>query len=132
MTMLAGIGLLIAILIPADSPMRAADGQLTSFSAPVMRSIVPLIFLLFVISGVVYGYMAGTFKTTKDVIGSMSKAMGSMSYYVVMAFFCALFIDAFGKSNLGALLAIEGAQFLKAMNLPSMVTIVGLILSALC
>lgn len=126
-TMLAGIGLLVAILIPENSPMRASDGELTSFAAPVMRSIVPLIFLLFVIPGVVYGYMAGTFKTTKDVIGAMSKAMGSMSYYVVMAFFCALFIDAFGKSNLGALLAIEGAQFLKTMNLPSMVTIVGLI-----
>lgn len=126
-TMLAGVGLLVAILWPEDSPMRAPDGQLTSFAAPVMRSIVPLIFLLFVIPGVVYGYLAGTFKTTKDVIGAMSKAMGSMSYYVVMAFFCALFIDAFGKSNLGALLAIEGAQFLKAMNLPSMVTIVGLI-----
>lgn len=50
-----------------------------------------------------------------------------MSYYIVMAFFCALFIDAFGKSNLGALLAIEGAQFLKTLALPSMVTIVGLI-----
>ncbi len=126
-SMLAGIALLVAVLIPEDSPMRAADGQLTSFSAPVMRSIVPLIFLLFVIPGVVYGYMSGTFKTTKDIIQSMSKAMDSMSYYIVMAFFCALFIDAFGKSNLGALLAIEGAQVLKTLALPSMVTIVGLI-----
>lgn len=127
LTMLAGIALLVAVLIPENSPMRSAEGELTSFSAPVMRSIVPLIFLLFVIPGVVYGYMAGTFKTTKDVIMSMSKAMDSMSYYIVMAFFCALFIDAFGKSNLGALLAIEGAQFLKTLALPSMVTIVGLI-----
>jgi aminobenzoyl-glutamate transport protein len=44
-----------------------------------------------------------------------------------MAFFCALFIDAFGKSNLGALLAIEGAQVLKALSLPAMVTIVGIV-----
>jgi len=125
--MLAGIGLLIAILWPADSPMRSAEGELTSFSAPIMRSIVPLIFLLFLVPGVVYGVMSGTFKTTKDVIDSMTKAMNSMAYYMVMAFFCALFIDAFGKSNLGALLAIEGATFLKTLQLPSMVTIVGLI-----
>ncbi|UAA40124.1 AbgT family transporter [Paraneptunicella aestuarii] len=125
--MVGGIVALVAILWPADSPMRAANGELTSFAAPVMRSIVPLIFLLFLLPGVVYGYIAGTFKTTRDVIGSMTKAMESMAYYVVMAFFCALFIDAFSKSNLGALLAIEGAQVLKAMNLPSMVTIVGLI-----
>ncbi|MGB0925065.1 MAG: AbgT family transporter, partial [Pseudoalteromonas shioyasakiensis] len=38
-----------------------------------------------------------------------------------------LFIAAFSKSNLGALLAIEGAQLLKAMALPSSVTVVGII-----
>jgi len=120
--MLGGIVLLVAILWPADSPMRSPDGELTSFSAPVMRSIVPLIFLLFLV-----GILSGTFKSSKDIIDSMTKAMNSMAYYMVMAFFCALFIDAFGKSNLGALLAIEGATFLKALQLPSMVTIVGLI-----
>ena len=53
--------------------------------------------------------------------------MSGMAYYIVMAFFCALFIAAFSKSNLGALLAIEGAQLLKAMALPSSVTVVGII-----
>lgn len=127
LTMLAGIGILVAILIPESSPMRAPDGQLTSFAAPVMQSIVPLIFLLFLLPGVVYGFMSGTYSSTKDMIDSMTKAMQGMSYYIVMAFFCALFIDAFGKSNLGALLAIEGAEVLKSLALPSMVTIVGII-----
>jgi aminobenzoyl-glutamate transport protein len=127
LTMLAGIAALIFVLVPSDSPMRDANGQLTSFAAPVMQSIVPLIFLLFMMPGVVYGYMSGTFKTSKDIIDTMTKAMQGMSYYIVMAFFCALFIDAFGKSNLGALLAIEGAEFLKTLQLPSMVTIVGII-----
>lgn len=92
-----------------------------------MRSIVPLIFLLFIIPGTVYGFMAGSFSCSRDVINAMSKVMQGMSYYIVMAFFCALFIDAFAKSNLGTLLAVEGATFLQAMNLPSMVTIVGII-----
>ena len=126
-TMLLGIVALIAILVPESSPMRDAQGSLTSFSAPVMQSIVPLIFLLFLLPGVVYGFMSGSYSTTKDMIDSMTKAMQGMSYYIVMAFFCALFIDAFGKSNLGALLAIEGAQVLQALALPSMVTIVGII-----
>ena len=126
-TMLLGVAALVAILVPESSPMRDAEGQLTSFAAPVMQSIVPLIFLLFLLPGVVYGYMSGTYKSTKDMIDSMTKAMQGMSYYIVMAFFCALFIDAFGKSNLGALLAIEGAEVLKSMALPSMVTIVGII-----
>lgn len=127
LVMLAGILALVAILVPESSPLRAPDGQLTSFTAPVMQSIVPMIFLLFLLPGVVYGFMAGTFKSSKDMIDAMTKAMNGMSYYIVMAFFCALFIDAFGKSNLGALLAIEGAQVLKSLALPSMVTIVGII-----
>lgn len=127
LVMLAGIGLLIAILVPDTSPMRDANGELTSFAAPVMQSIVPLIFLLFLLPGVVYGFMSGAYQSSKDMIASMTKAMQGMSYYIVMAFFCALFIDAFGKSNLGALLAIEGAEVLKSLQLPSMVTIVGII-----
>ncbi|MFT5997443.1 MAG: aminobenzoyl-glutamate transport protein, partial [Glaciecola sp.] len=127
LAMLVGIIVLVLILIPETSPMRDANGNLTSFQAPIMQSIVPIIFLLFLIPGVVYGYMAGVYTSTKDMIDSMTKAMNGMSYYIVMAFFCALFIDAFGKSNLGVLLAIEGAGLLQALELPSKVTIVGII-----
>lgn len=127
LVMLGGIVALVLILLPETSPLRAPNGELTSFAAPVMQSIVPLIFLLFILPGVVYGFMSGSFKGSKDMIDAMTKAMNGMSYYIVMAFFCALFIDAFGKSNLGALLAIEGAEVLKALSLPSMVTIVGII-----
>ena len=72
--------------------------------------------------------MSGTFKKTKDVVAGMTKSMGDMKYYIVMVFFCALFIDAFGKSNIGALLALKGASFLQAMQLPGQVTIVGIII----
>ena len=34
------------------------------------------------------------------------EAMGTMAYYLVMVFFAALFIDAFTRSNIGALLAV--------------------------
>lgn len=92
-----------------------------------MRSIVPIIFIVFLIPGIVYGYMSGTFAKTKDVIDSMSKSMTGMSYYIVMAFFCALFIDAFTKSNIGALLALKGAAGLQSLQLPPQVTIVGIV-----
>lgn len=125
--MVLGIVALVAILVPESSPMRDANGSLTTFAAPVMQSIVPIIFLLFLLPGIVYGYVSGTYTSTKDMIDSMTKAMQGMSYYIVMAFFCALFIDAFGKSNLGALLAINGAELLKSLSVPAMLTIVGII-----
>ncbi len=131
-TMALGIALLAFWVWPANSPLRSPDGKLTAFSAPLMQSIVPLIFLLFLFPGVVYGYVAGTIKDHRDMIQGMSKTMSTMGYYLVMIFFCAQFTAAFGRSNLGALLAVEGADFLKALGLPGTVTIVGIIfLSAL-
>lgn len=113
---------------PADSALRSPDGEITAFTAPLMRSIVPLILIIFLIPGVIYGYMSGTFKTVKDIVAGMSKSMGDMKYYIVMVFFCALFIDAFGKSNIGALLALKGAAGLQALALPGQVTVIGVIL----
>ncbi|MBA3640494.1 MAG: AbgT family transporter [Acidobacteriota bacterium] len=127
-TLGAGLVLLTLWALPATSPLRAPDGQLTVFTAPLMRSIVPLIFLLFLVPGVAYGIAAGTVKTAKDVVTGMSKAMSGMGYYIVMAFFAALFTDAFGRSNLGALFALKGATFLQTLQMPGQVTIVGIIM----
>ncbi|MDO6428451.1 AbgT family transporter [Thalassotalea sp. 1_MG-2023] len=126
--MLIGIGLLVLGTVGEDSAFRSENGSLTDFSSPLMQSIVPLIFLLFWLPGIVYGFSVGTFTSTQDMVNAMTKSMHGMAYYVVMAFFCALFISAFGKSNLGALLAIEGAEVLKALALPSSITIVGIII----
>ncbi|MEO1021363.1 MAG: AbgT family transporter [Bacteroidota bacterium] len=127
-TMIAGIIGLVLWALPADSALRAPDGKLESFAAPIMRSIVPIIFLLFWVPGIVYGYFSGGYSKTKDIIEGMTKAMKDMGYYMVMAFFCALFIDAFAKSNIGILVALKGANYLQALNLPAQVTIVGIII----
>lgn len=102
--------------------------QLTASTAPLMLSIVSLIFLLFLIPGIVYGYVAGTISGHKDIVQGMSKTMSTMGYYIVLAFFASLFIAAFGQSNLGALFALKGAGALQALSLPPQVTIVGVII----
>jgi aminobenzoyl-glutamate transport protein len=135
LAMAVTIALFVLTLLPETSPWRApagtvlAEGQsdLLVGAAPLMQSIVALIFVFFVIPGVVYGLAAGTVKTHRDVIAGMSKAMSGMGYYIVMAFFCAQFIYAFGQSNLGALLAIKGANTLREMGLPLGVTLAGIV-----
>jgi p-aminobenzoyl-glutamate transporter AbgT len=84
--------------------------------------------VFFLIPGVVYGIASGTVKTHRDIIAGMSKSMSGMGYYIVMAFFCAQFIYAFGQSNLGALIAVKGAEALKSMQLPMGLTLFGIIL----
>jgi len=125
--MFLGLVVLVAALWPADSPLRSPSGEITDFKAPIMRAIVPLIFLLFLIPGVVFGYAAGVYKKSKDMIDHMSETMRTMGYYIVMAFFCAQFIAAFGNSNIGALLAVKGANFLRALDLAPQVTVAGII-----
>ena len=127
-SMVVGLALLFVTALPEGSAWRAADGQLTTGAAPMMRSIVSLIFLLFLVPGVVYGIAAGTMQSSKDMIDGMSKSMHSMGYYLVIMFFIAQFVYAFGQSNLGVLLALEGAAVLKALAMPASITIIGIII----
>jgi aminobenzoyl-glutamate transport protein len=129
---LAVVALLLTLL-PADTPWAAPPGEdgrraLLVSAAPLMQSIVPIIFVTFLIPGIVYGVASGSVKTHRDVVAGMAKSMSGMGYYIVMAFFCAQFIFAFGQSNLGALLAIKGANALREMAMPLGVTLAGIVL----
>lgn len=120
--------LLAAAAYPLTSPLRNQEHELFEHDSPLMMSIVPLIFIFFLIPGVVYGFASGSFKTHRDIVTGMTKAIGSMNYYLVLAFFAAQFTSAFKESNVGVLLAVKGAEGLKALNMPPQITIVGIIL----
>ena len=127
--------LFVLTLLPEGTPWAADPATLApgthpllAFTAPLMQSIVALIFIFFLIPGVVYGYVAGTAKSHRDIIEGMSKSMSGMGYYIVMAFFAAQFIYAFNQSNLGVLMAIKGANTLQAMGLHMSLMLVGLVL----
>ena len=94
----------------------------------MMESIVPLIAIFFLVPGVLHGVVAGTVKSHRDIVQGMAKSMGTMGYYLVMAFCAAQFTYVFRESNVGALIAIKGAGLLKALQMPGPVTIVGIIL----
>jgi aminobenzoyl-glutamate transport protein len=121
-------GLLTLACLPEDSAFRSKSGELGGHDAPLMQAIVPLIFLFFLIPGVVHGYVSGSVTSHRDIIQGMSKSMSTMGYYLVLVFFAALFIYAFNKSNLGLLLAVKGAGWLQSLQLPGSITIVGIIL----
>jgi aminobenzoyl-glutamate transport protein len=133
LTAVAAGALFALTLMGDDTPWAAApnaEGErlLLTSNAPLMQSIVPIIFIGFLLPGIAYGMSAGTIKEHRDVIAGMTKAMSGMGYYIVMAFFCAQFIYAFGQSNLGALLALKGANALREAALPMGVTLAGIVL----
>ena len=112
--MLAGLFL---SLMPADSIWRDPQGNLASFKAPVMQSIVAIIFMLCAVTGIVYGIISGKFRSSKDFTHSMEEITKTLVQLIVFYFFAAQFMYAFGASNLGALIAVSGAEFLKSLPL---------------
>ncbi len=125
---LAGGGLIaggLLLSLPEGAPFHTRPGE----SSPLLRGVVPLIFLGALVPGLAFGFASGRFRSHKDVIAGMAKPISTMGYYVVLAFFSALFIDAFTRSNLGVLLALEGARVLQAAGLPHWLTLVSLVLA---
>ncbi|MBX2801522.1 MAG: AbgT family transporter [Myxococcales bacterium] len=91
--------------------------QNTLMPSPFLKSIVAMIFLFFVVPGFVYGRSVGTMRGDRDVIDGMAAAMSSMGLYIVLVFFAAQFVAFFKWTNLGAILAVVGADALVAMGL---------------
>ena len=126
------IVLCVALMVPENSLLRGPGGSLTSPQAPAMQIMVPLLLLFFAAPGLIYGFMSKKFVTAKDVTRSMEHITGSLVSFIVFAFFCAQFLYVFGRSNIGTLIALSGAEGLKAMSMPGELTILGVILLTAC
>ena len=124
MALAAAFALIVAA--PASS-MRAPDGSLTGPGSPVMQGLIPLMLVFTLGPSLAYGAVAGTIKNHRQVVDAMATAMAAMGYYIVMVFFAALFTKAFADSNIGALIALQGTEALRALALPPPVTIVGIV-----
>lgn len=85
--------------------------------SPLLRGVVAMILVFFLVPGFVYGRVTGTMRTDRDVIDAMAATMSTMGLYIVLVFFAAQFVAYFGKSNLGMIVAVWGADALRAMGL---------------
>jgi aminobenzoyl-glutamate transport protein len=111
------LGLLLALtIVPENGILRDPETGLVKGS-PFLKGIVAFIFVTFAIPGFVYGKVVGTMKNDRDVIDAMSKSMSSLGMYIVLVFFAAQFVAFFKWTNLGTILAINGAELLQAMSL---------------
>jgi aminobenzoyl-glutamate transport protein len=102
-------------LIPENGFFRADDG--TVLNTPLLRGIVALLFLIGLTAGLAYGYTVGAFKKADDVINGMNDSIKTLVTYLVLVFFAAQFVAWFRWSNLGFLLAVNGADFLQNTNI---------------
>ncbi|MDD2420382.1 MAG: AbgT family transporter [Bacteroidales bacterium] len=133
----AGIGTLVFIalmawtIIPENGLLRDPEtgGVLRS---PFFSGIVVGLLLLFFVPGIIYGIIVGSVKSDKDVVKHMTHSMKGLGGYIVLVFFAAQFIYWFNYSNLGLVVAIDGAQFLSHIGFTGIPLILAfLLLSAI-
>jgi aminobenzoyl-glutamate transport protein len=74
--------------------------------------------MLFLAAGWAYGKAAGTVSTHRDVVKMMAGAMKDLGYYLVLAFAAAHFVAMFNWSNLGLIIAVQGASAIEHSGLP--------------
>jgi aminobenzoyl-glutamate transport protein len=128
----AGLGLLGVIIalamtiIPENGLFRnPVDGSV--LHSPFFDGIIIGILIFFFIPGLIYGIITGSIKNDKDTVKHITHSMSGLSSYIVLVFFAAQFVYFFSYSNLGLILAINGAHALQNINLTGIALIIAFV-----
>lgn len=104
-------------LTPGYTPLIDETKSGTAQLQPFYTALVAGFALLFLVSGLAFGFASGALKSDKDVIEMMIEGIKSLAPYIVFVFFAAHFVAMFNWSRLGPIAAINGAEYLKTMDL---------------
>jgi len=114
-------------IIPENGILRKPDTK-EILHSPFFDGIITGILLFFFIPGLVYGIAVKSIRNDSDLMKHIIKSMGTMSTYIVLVFFAAQFVYFFRYSNLGLIIAIKGAEFLKNIELTGISLIVAFVI----
>ncbi|MDZ4204877.1 MAG: AbgT family transporter [Bacteroidales bacterium] len=115
-SLLALTVILCLMVIPESGVLRNPENQ-SVLHSPFMEGIIFVILLMFFVPGLVYGIVVGSVKNDKDVVKHMTHSMKGLASYIVLVFFAAQFVYFFRYSNIGLIVAINGAEGLTNIGL---------------
>jgi len=113
--MLVLVGLSLWGLLPANGFLRGEDG--TVLRSPFIKGIIFVLVVFTMLPGLAYGFITKKYTSDADVMKGMADSMKSLASYIVLVFFAAQFVAFFKWSNLGIILAINGANALMAADI---------------
>ncbi len=129
----SGAGLLTALAAAAllgFGPLSSYVDETGKTVTPFLDNIILIITFIFFVPGMFYGYAVGKFRKLSDMVGAMSKQIGTMGYAIVLTFFSYNFLSLLTYTNLGTYITYIGAMGLQtvgASNSPILL-IIGFIL----
>jgi aminobenzoyl-glutamate transport protein len=115
---------------PAEAPKGVGAASLRALERPGPKwshIIVPMMFLVFLIPGVVYGVSTGRLRTQKDFIDGLTHGARSVVPVLVIMFFLGQFVEYFKYTRLDQMLAYAGGQVLVSAKLPTPVLLVAFV-----
>ncbi len=129
----AGLSLLVIVILLAftiipESGIFRDPKTKDVLHSPFFEGIITGILIFFLVPGLVYGAIVGSIRNNKDMMKHIIKSMGTLATYIVLVFFAAQFVYFFRYSNLGLILAIDGAEFLKNVGLTGIPLIVAFVI----
>jgi len=81
--------------------------------------IVPIIFIAFLVPGIVYGRMTGVLRSQKDFVEALHSGIRGIVPVLVIAFFMGQFVNYFAYTRLDRMLAYAGGSVLVRAELPT-------------
>ena len=112
------ICLLLVGLIPDDGILRDQETG-SVLRSPFISGIVTIIAIYAALAGILFGRVSGRYKRSSEFVEGMERHMATMAAYLVLMFFAAQFVSYFSWSNLGSIIAIQGASVLQALQVNS-------------
>ncbi len=129
LTLLVLVAAVLTLVLVPGSPLRNDTGGYLPTS-PLLSSVVTLVFLAFFVPALAYGVAAGVIRQGADVPLLMGRALKDLSGFIVLAFILGQFIALFSWTNIGAWLAVSGANLLESIGLTGFPAILGFIVLA--
>ncbi len=123
------LSLLCLVVMAANIPGAPLYGQGARFARWVEVT-VPLLFILFIVPAVVYGWRANTVTSGKQMARHLADTLADLGPYIVLAFFASQFIAVFKYTRLGEMLALSGGSWLSSLQIDVTLLILGFVLLA--
>lgn len=135
--LVAAVAVVVAVVLltaPAGAPLRNPETGAILGRSPFMDSLVFLITIVCLATGVAYGVGSGTIKSVNQAIEFITRSIADLAGLLFLFFVISQFVAYFNYSNMGTVLAVQLANLLKDANpgsVPLLIAflIIGVILS---
>ncbi len=125
---LVGVLVFFGLLtLPPGAPLRDPETGSIIGNSPFMNGLIAVIMVLFMVTGIAYGWGAKTMNSSTAVIKAMEKAISNLGGLIFLLLIISQFIAYFNYTNMGTILAVKMASVLQDANIGPLWLLIGFI-----